>query len=400
MKKVLPWVGAIAALALVGGGAFWLGKSQPPQNQSGVAAAGSAKGSSGPGATAGPPPAVVEAASVTVSKLAQGITAVGSLRSDESVIIRPEVSGRVAEILFREGQPVKKGTALIRFDAGVQRAELQQAEANLSLSKSKAERAADLQKKGFLSSQARDEAESNYRVAQATYDLALAKLTKLEIKAPFSGTMGLRQVSVGDYIRDGQDIANLEAIDPLKVDFRVPEIFMKQVSSGQALQVTLDGFPNRSFDGKVLAINPLVDANGRSIVVRAIVRNADARLRPGMFARVRLLTSESQESLTIPEQALIPTGDEFYVYKLADNRVQRTRIEIGQRREGVVEVVRGLTKEDKIVTAGQAKVRDGAPVQVAETKPADKVAAPETAPANKTPAPATAPAAANSPAKS
>jgi membrane fusion protein, multidrug efflux system len=400
MKKALPWIGAIAALALVGGGAFWLGKSQAPQSQSGVAAAGNAKGSSGPGATAGPPPAVVEAASVTVSKLAQGITAVGSLRSDESVIIRPEVSGRVAEILFREGQPVKKGTALIRFDAGVQRAELQQAEANLSLSKSKAERAADLQKKGFLSSQARDEAESNYRVAQATYDLALAKLTKLEIKAPFSGTMGLRQVSVGDYIRDGQDIANLEAIDPLKVDFRVPEIFMKQVSSGQALQVSLDGFPNKTFDGKVLAINPLVDANGRSIVVRAIVRNADARLRPGMFARVRLLTSESQESLTIPEQALIPTGDEFYVYKLADNRVQRTRIEIGQRREGVVEVVRGLAKEDKVVTAGQSKVRDGAPVQVAETKPADKVAAPETAPANKTPATSSTPAAANSPAKS
>jgi membrane fusion protein, multidrug efflux system len=279
---------------------------------------------------------------------------------------------------------------------------LQQAEANLSLSKSKAERAADLQKKGFLSSQARDEAESNYRVAQATYDLALAKLTKLEIKAPFSGTMGLRQVSVGDYIRDGQDIANLEAIDPLKVDFRVPEIFMKQVSSGQALQVALDGFPNKTFDGKVLAINPLVDANGRSIVVRAIVRNADARLRPGMFARVRLLTSESQESLTIPEQALIPTGDEFYVYKLAENRVQRTRIEIGQRREGVVEVVRGLAREDKVVIAGQAKIRDGASVQVAETKPAanaEKVAAPAAAP-SAAPAPATTPAAANSQAKS
>jgi membrane fusion protein, multidrug efflux system len=160
---------------------------------------------------------------------------------------------------------------------------------------------------------------------------------------------------------------------------------------------------NKTFDGKVLAINPLVDANGRSIVVRAIVGNADARLRPGMFARVRLLTSESQESLTIPEQALIPTGDEFYVYKLAENRVQRTRIEIGQRREGVVEVVRGLAKEDKVVIAGQAKIRDGAPVQVAETKPAanaDKVAAPAAAPVTTAPAPATAPAAANSQAKS
>jgi membrane fusion protein, multidrug efflux system len=172
---------------------------------------------------------------------------------------------------------------------------------------------------------------------------------------------------VGDYIRDGQDIANLEALDPLKVDFRVPEIFLKQVASGQSLQVNLDAFPNQAFEGKVLAINPLLDANGRSIVIRAVVKNADARLRPGMFARVRLLTSDVQEAMTIPEQALLPQGEEFYVFRVADGRALRVKVDIGQRREGVVEVLRGIAKEDVIVTAGQLKIRDGAPVKVAVT---------------------------------
>ena len=322
------------------------------------------------------------------TKLAQSITAVGSLRSDESVVIRPEISGRVAEILFAEGARVAKGAPLIRLDASVQRAELAQAEANLSLNKSKLDRALDLQKKGFISSQAKDEADNNFKVAQASHDLALAKLTKLEIKAPFSGTVGLRSVSVGDYIRDGQDIANLEALDPLKVDFRVPEIFLKQVASGQALQVNLDAFPNQSFEGKVLAINPLLDANGRSIVIRAVVKNADARLRPGMFARVRLLTSYVQDAMTIPEQALLPQGEEFYVFRVVDGRAARIKVEIGQRREGVVEILRGLGKDDVIVTAGQLKIRDGAAVKIASAVPNTvQSTAPNTAPTT-SPAPA------------
>jgi membrane fusion protein, multidrug efflux system len=365
MKKQfsLPLIAAAATLlALVGGGAFWLGKKQGVTPTTTVSVANTPAKTDAQGNST-----VVEAVPVKTSTLAQGITAVGSLRSDESVVIRPEVAGRIAEILFQEGKPVRKGATLVRFDASVQRAELQQAEANLNLNKNKLDRAIDLQKKGFISSQAKDEAENNFRVAQASYDLASAKLTKLEIKAPFSGTVGLRSVSVGDYIRDGQDIANLEALDPLKVDFRVPEIFLKQVASGQSLQVNLDAFPNQAFEGKVLAINPLLDTNGRSIVIRAVVKNADARLRPGMFARVRLLTSDVQDAMTIPEQALLPQGEEFYVFRVADGRASRVKVEIGQRREGVVEILRGIAKDDVIVTAGQLKIRDGAPVKVAAT---------------------------------
>ena len=256
MKKNLVLASVFAGLLLIGGGGYWIGKNQtnssPPKGAAPGGPAPSAK--TGPGGPAGP--IVVEATTVASVRMAQGLTAVGSLRSDESVTIRPEVSGRISEIGFREGQRVVKGATLIRFDTSVQRAELEQAEANLGLSKSRLERSRDLFTKGFISAQARDEAESNFRIAQANYDLSQARLTKLEIKAPFSGIVGLRQVSIGDYVKDGQDIVNLEEIDPLKVDFRIPELYLKQLAVGQALQITLDAFPNQTFQGQGLCDQP------------------------------------------------------------------------------------------------------------------------------------------------
>ena len=367
MKKNLVLASVFAGLLLVGGGGYWVGKRQTssvPANAPAAASQTAAK--SGPGAPAGG--IAVEVTSVKPVRMAQGLTAVGSLRSDESVTIRPEVSGRISEIGFREGQRVSKGATLIRFDASVQRAELEQAEANLGLSKSRIERSRDLFTKGFISALARDEAESNFKVAQATYDLSQARLTKLEIKAPFSGIVGLRTVSIGDYVKDGQDIVNLEGIDPLKVDFRIPEIYLKQVAVGQSLQITLDAFPNQTFQGKVFAINPLVDTNGRSIVIRAVVKNTEARLRPGMFARVRLLFSEERDAVAVPEQSLIPVGDDQYLFKVVDGRAKRFKVDIGQRREGQVEVLAGLTAGDVVVTAGQLKLRDGVQVNVTEEK--------------------------------
>ena len=368
MKKNIAIVGAVVGLLLVGGGGYWVGKNQSQSNTSPAnpVAAGAPQpaGKSAPGTAGG---VAIEAIKVKSIRMAQGLTAVGSLRSDESVTIRPEVSGRISEFGFREGQRVAKGATLIRFDTSVQRAELDQAEANLGLSKSRLERSRDLFTKGFISAQALDEAESNFKIAQATVDLSQARLTKLEIKAPFSGIVGLRMVSIGDYVKDGQDIVNLEEIDPLKVDFRIPEIYLKQVAVGQALQITLDAFPNQTFQGKVFAINPLVDTNGRSIVIRAMVKNIEARLRPGMFARVRLLFSDERDSVAVPEQSLIPVGDEQYLFKVVDGRAQRFKVEIGQRREGQVEVLQGLIAGEVVVTAGQLKLRDGSQVKIAQT---------------------------------
>ena len=354
-------LGAVVALALVvaAGAGYWFGQkgpatpSAPPQ-----AAKGGPAGGGGPAAQAVP----VETAAVETARLPQSITTVGSLRSDESVTLRPEVAGRIAAIQFTEGQRVAKGATLVRLDSAINQAELQQARANLTLAKSKFDRAVDLAKSNFISGQAKDEAENNLRVAEAALALVEARLAKTEIKAPFSGIIGLRSVSVGDYVKEGADLVNLEAIDPLKVDFRVPEVYLRQVQAGQSLEIALDAYPNRSFDGRVLAVNPLVDAAGRSVVIRAQVKNQDASLRPGMFARVRLITKDVSEALVVPEQALVPQGNEQFVFKVVDNRAVRTKVDVGQRRDGKAEILNGVAAGDIIVTAGQLRLRDGAPV--------------------------------------
>jgi membrane fusion protein (multidrug efflux system) len=223
------------------------------------------------------------------------------------------------------------------------------------------------------------------KVAEAALQLAEAKLAKTDIRAPFSGLIGLRIVSVGDYVKEGADLVNLESIDPLKVDFRVPETHLRQVQPGQSITITLDAMPGASYDGKVIALNPLVDAAGRSIVLRAQVRNQDTTLRPGMFARVKLITSDRADAVVVPEQALVPQGTERFVFKVVDNKATRVKIETGQRRDALVEVVSGLAPGDVVVTAGQLKLRDG--VTVTSVAPRDPKAGPPDVQGMQAPAP-------------
>ena len=389
MNKAAISVVVIAVVLAAAGGGYWFGAkrgmpSPVAGGPGGPGAAAPAQGKGGPGAPAGgPPPTAVEAARVATVAMPQTITAVGSLRSDESVTLRPETAGRISAITFQEGQRVTKGAPLVKLDPAIPQAEVQQARANLTLAKAKFDRAVDLAKRSFISGQAKDEAENNLKVAEAALQLAEAKLAKTEIKAPFSGIIGLRSVSVGDYVKEGADLVNLEAIDPLKVDFRVPETYLRLVQVGQSLQVALDAMPGSTFDGRVVAVNPLVDAAGRSVVIRAQVRNQDTTLRPGMFARVRLITREQADAIVVPEQALMPQGNEQYVFKVVDGKVARTKVEAGQRRDGKVEVVAGLAPGDTVVTAGHLKLRDGVAVRVAGADvPRGKDAAAAGAPAD------------------
>ena len=377
MRKFVAGAGLLAALALVGGASYWAGSRNAPAPGNGAP-----KSAGAPAPSKGPQAIVVEATKVSVMKLPQSLTAVGSLRSDETIIVRPEVAGRVTQISFREGEHVSKGSVLVRLDGSVQQADLERAKANYVLSKSKFDRAVELRKQGFISSQATDEAENTLRVAKADVELMQARHDKTAIIAPFAGTIGLRQVSIGDYVKEGQDMVNLESLDPLKVDFRVPEIYLSQVKDGQTLQISLDALPDKVYDGRVYAINPLIDSNGRSIVIRAQVGNKDGKLRPGMFARVRLFTSGSKDTMVIPEESLFPVGDDKYVYKVVDSKATRQKVEIGQRSEGRVEIVNGLAPEDVVVTAGVIKLREGASVTIANqggaTVPVGKSDAPKT----------------------
>lgn len=366
MKTSTLGFGLILAVGIALGavGARWLADRDSAAPQANILAAA-------------PPAATEKKIAVAVGTAVRmpwirGVSAVGTLRSQNSVMLRPEVTGRIVEINFNEGGKVSKGQVLVRLDDSVVRAQLQQAQANLSLANSQYRRAAELSKQGFISKQARDEAASQLQVQQAAAALAKAYLDKTAIRAPFDGLVGLRNVSVGDYVSPGIDLVPIESIDPLNVDFRVPEQFLTQISVGIKLALRFDALPGKTREGVVGAISPLVDVGGRSILLRADVPNADNTLRPGMFARVQLQFADDK-ALVVPETALAPSGESQYVFRVEQGHVKRVAVGIGQRRAGQVEVVSGLQEGDQVVVAGLQKVSDGAAVEI--LPPAEKPAA-------------------------
>jgi membrane fusion protein (multidrug efflux system) len=311
----------------------------------------------------------VEGVEVTVATLTSEIRVIGSLHSNESVIIRPEIGGRVATILFEEGQRVTAGTPLLKLDEAIALAELHQAEAALELSRANNKRTAELFERKAASAANRDQALAALRADQANLELAQARLAKLTLTAPFNGVLGLRKVSIGEYVTPGQDIVNLEDIEPLKVDFRIPERYLGSLSTGQSIAVAADAYPGHTFAGQVYAIDPLVDENGRAVVLRARLPNQESMLRPGLFVSITLVVGQREKAIMIPEQALVPRGSEQLVFKVADGKAVLTPVKLGERRNAMVEIVKGLAPGDVVVTAGQIKLRDGVPVTVQPPPP-------------------------------
>jgi len=198
----------------------------------------------------------------------------------------------------------------------------------------------------------------------AMVDDASARLMKTVVTAPFSGILGLRKVSPGAYLRAGDDIAVLENVDSVKVDFRIPEVYLAKVRVGQVINVAVDAFPGTNFVGKVYATESGVDQETRTALLRGRIKNESGKLRPGMFARVSLVMSKKENALSIPEQALWPQGTDNFVYKVVDGKVSLAKVVLGQRTPGYVEIVEGVSPGDVVVTEGQIKIRDGAPVTV------------------------------------
>ena len=376
-------IAALLVLAALAGGAYWyfvkqggtvagltamangvLSGGTPAQ---GGASGGASGGAKPPG---GAPPMPVEAAQVRVGVVERTVTAVGSLLSNESVVVRPEIAGRISEIAFKEGQRVTKGTVLVRLDDAIARATLAQAQASIAFSRAELSRADQLVRQNTGPLRNREQASAKLLADEAAVQLAKAQLDKQVIAAPFDGVLGLRKASVGDFVQAGKDIVNLEDIDTLKLDFRVPEMFLPAVKVGQTVKVAVDAFGGRSFEGTVYAIDPLVDVNGRALAIRARVPNPDGSLRPGLFARVSLTLTTVPDAVLIPEQAIVAFGKDQFVFKVVDGKVAQTRVTLGERRNAEVEIAKGLAPGDMVVTAGQLKIRDGVPVTVLPSKPA------------------------------
>ncbi len=370
--KVAHWAtaGLLAAVAVAYLAPRWFAAS-PPALDAGakpVPGGNDAKAAKDAGKAAAPGgPTPVEVVEVRPSAVQEELQAVGSLRSNESVLLRPEVAGRIAQIGFRDGEAVRRGQLIIALDAGVNEAEVAQARAEHELAQSNLKRTEDLARKNFVSSSAQEQAASAVQVSAAKLKLAEARLAKMKIVAPFDGVVGIRNVSVGDYVKDGTDLVNIEDVGTLKVDFRLPERSFSRIRPGQPVEVTADALPDERFRGALEAINPRIDAAGRSLEVRAKLANLERKLRPGMFVRVRVIVGSRADALLVPEEAIVPLGEDFYVFRIENGAAKRIKVKTGVRRDGKVEIVEGLAAGDQVVTAGMRLVRDGQPVRVLQS---------------------------------
>jgi membrane fusion protein (multidrug efflux system) len=406
-KVIYPLIAAVG-IATLGAGAWWYQNQPakaPVEGQSAGAAPAPQGAASAAGAGGGGGKPTVEVAQVEQMKLVDESQTVGSLRSRQGVVLRPEVSGRITQLNFRDGDRVKKGQLLVQFDDQLPTAQVQQAQAELNIAMANNTRNAELVAQNFISRRTLDESAAAQQVAEAKLALARATAARLKIIAPFDGLAGIRLVNVGDYLKDGADIVNVEDIDAIFVDYRLPERFQTKIRRGQTSVIELDALPGRNFTATVLAIDPLIDANGRSVGVRACIDNRRLQLRPGMFARVIAVFGQRDNARVIPEEAILPQGGKQFVIKLVNgtepnSRVtQRVEVKIGLRSPGKVEVLEGLEAGDTVVTAGQQRVqRDGTAVRVMDMAAptpragasAPAAAAPEVAVAGKAPAKAVA----------
>jgi membrane fusion protein, multidrug efflux system len=306
----------------------------------------------------------IEAVRVVIGEVIEDLRAVGNLQPNEAVVIAPEIAGRIANIAFGEGARVEENAILVELDPVILRADLEKARSDVMLATANRERADTLAERGSGTNRARDEANAAYRASQVALSLAEARLSKSILTAPFSGVVGLRTVSPGAYVAPGQRIVELVQIDPLKVDFRVPEVNAPRVRVGQTILVTSDAAPDAVYEGRIYAIDPLVDVNGRAVRLRAHVPNPDGRLSPGFFARVRVVTDRRPNAVIIPESAIFPLGGRTLVYKVIDGRAVQQDVVLGQRMPGRVEVREGLAPDDMIVTSGQQRLRTGVAVRI------------------------------------
>lgn len=322
------------------------------------------------GVPQGGPPAFampVEVSAVVVGPVTDAVSAVGSLEANESVMIRPEILGRVTRVNFQEGQAVEKGRILIELESGELTAQLAQAEASVEIARLNYDRMKRLIANDNVSKQELDQAATNLKSSQANYTLFQERLSKTKIRSPFSGYLGTRRVSPGDYVQAGRDIVNLEDLTTLKSSFMVPEMFFSRLAVGQQVQVRVDAFPGHIFRGEVYSIDPRVEELSRTVRVRAKIPNPDVKLRPGMFANVSLVLGHVDNALLIPEEAIVPQQDKTFVFRLDDKTARLTEVKLGARERGMVQALSGVQPQDVVVRAGHQKIRDGMAVMPVES---------------------------------
>ena len=315
-----------------------------------------------------PPPATIADTEVKAESWTPYLYSVGSLVATQGIAVTNEVPGQVKSINFQSGQQVKEGEVLLELDDSVDRAQLDGARAEQRLAEIRFGRARDLLQKKAISKADYDEARANLDNAKAQVTSQLELVRKKQIKAPFSGLLGIRQVDVGEYLSPGSPIVPLQALDPVYVDYSLPEQQLGQLSVGQTLTLSVKSYPGRVFQGRITAINPGIDPATRNVRIRGTLDNPDHALRPGMFAEVQTHLPMREGILTVPRTAITyaPYGDSVFV--IPDHNgglvVERVQVQTGEVRGDRVEITKGLKVGQRIVRAGQVKLRNGQAVRI------------------------------------
>ena len=320
------------------------------------------------------PPTTVTSATVKEEDWAPRLTAVGSVSAVQGAVVSAELAGIVSEINFQNGAEAKKGEVLMKLDASQEEALLRSAEAEAQLARTDLERARDLAIKKVVSSAELDSAQSKFRRMNAVVDQMRSSIAKKTVTAPFDGQLGIRQVNVGQMINAGQQVVGLTALDPVYVDFAVPDQYLSKLAKDLEVTVRSDAFPGRLFKGKLTAINSMVDPVTRNVPLQATLQNPDHALHPGMFAKVEVALSETKKTIVIPGSAVsyAPYGDSVFVLEKQkdpktgkESEVLRQQfVRIGEARGDFVAVTQGLKAGETIVSTGVFKLRNGMAVAV------------------------------------
>jgi membrane fusion protein (multidrug efflux system) len=319
------------------------------------------------------PPEPVTTAKVISVSWETVLPSIGSLTAVQGVTIATELPGKVVEIVFTPGSRVKKGDLLLRQDTSSEEAQLPGAEASLTLSSRNLSRAKSLIAEEMISQSQLDTAQANFQQAQAAVDNLRSQIAKKTVRAPFSGRLGIRQINLGQSLREGDAIVSLQTLSPIYVDFQLPQQYLNQVRQDLPVRVTADGLPGRQSTGKITAINPHVNAATRSISVQATLQNAEELLRPGMFVSVEVVLPKLQTVLSIPTTAVLyaPFGDSVFIIEEKQTEdgkkylaLRQQFIRLGEKRGDFVSVLSGLSAGESVVSTGVFKLRNGQAVVV------------------------------------
>ncbi|WP_297797234.1 efflux RND transporter periplasmic adaptor subunit [uncultured Marinobacter sp.] len=311
------------------------------------------------------PASVVNVANPRLETVRDRVNAVGSLKALDAIELTTEVSGRVVELNLRSGQRVEQGDLLLRLDDRQARAEVRVSEARVADARRQFERARSLRSNNSISQSQVDELRTSLDVAQAQLESARTRLDNHRITAPFTGVVGLNDISMGAYLGSGTAVATLDSTDRMELGFAIPERFLGQISLGQRVQGQSPTYPGETFSGELAELGTRISELSRTLPVRALIDNPGGKLRPGQFMSASL-TLREREALVIPEQAVLMRGADKYVFVAEDGKARRVPVTLGARQPGWVEVSDGLSEDDPVIITGQDRLSSGDRIEVVE----------------------------------